>query len=46
MSRRGLHGLLGLLILVGLLAIGLAFTFADQPVRTYTWTECESVTTC
>lgn len=31
MSRRGLHGLIGSLILVGLLAIGLAFTYAGDP---------------
>ena len=41
MNRRALHGLLGSLILAGLLAIGLAFTFAvDQPVKPFYVTNC------
>ena len=41
MSRRGLHGLFGALILVGLLALSLAFTFdggaAGYDERPSTW---------
>jgi hypothetical protein len=47
MTRRGVHALFGCAILVGLLAIGLAFTFATaQSERTYTWQECGSAPTC
>lgn len=46
-ERRAMHGLLGSLILVGLLAIGLAFPFAvAQPQQTYVWTDCGQATTC
>jgi hypothetical protein len=42
MNRRALHGLLGSLVLAGLLAIGLAFTFAvDQPAaQPFTIIDC------
>lgn len=41
MSRRGLHGLFGVMILAGLLALSLAFTFdggaAGYDERPSTW---------
>lgn len=41
MNRRALHGLLGSLVLAGLLAIGLAFTFAvDLSPRPFTIVDC------
>lgn len=40
-GRRALHGLIGNLILVGLLAIGLAFTFVGgEPIGHPSWVRC------